>query len=199
MLYKAREVNLRAYDTRTLVNPRHLLADFHDVKGNAHKQIAFEFDGDRNRFVMAPEDTSCKPIDMLPYAVLCDHCLSETGTRPAHGDRLRVRLRRRVRRAGDVMWTRPRLLAPEADVYGVMCVNLANVRSNVYAISFKEMVVCKELSPGFLFVTTTSPDDGGIHWRASELEPLDEDEDAIEDTVSIAYRKNTPTSGATPR
>lgn len=195
LLNKHNNIGLSVWDTKSLINNRNIIPDFHSFNNHQSfqtKNFKVEFFKDSKFNIESDSGLDLykyyKPLNIKSIYKVFDHILHSTNHYPKENDKIICNIQRRIIKPFliDEMMTE---LPIKSNVLAIVCINQVNIKSNVYRfITEDNNEIKKDLSPNFMFILEKKvKDKQNITLIPSELVLEKMNHEGIEDLLLISY------------
>lgn len=190
LLIKHPNIGLSVWDTKSLVNNRNIIPDFHTFNNNQSfqsKKFTINFSS-KSKFDIDKNNTY-KPLNIKSIYKIFDHILQSTNCDPRENDKLICNIQRRIIQPFliDEMTTE---LPIKSNILAIVCINQVNIKSNIYRfIKGDNNEIRKDLSQNFMFIVEQGKEKKDVILVPSELVLEKQNHEGIEDLLLISYFK----------
>lgn len=180
-------IGLAVFDSKTLINNRNIIPDFHSFNNNKSfqsKKLILDYPKNSPRFIINNKSTY-KPLNIKPLYKIFDHILQSNNIEPQKNDKIICEAQRRI--------IHPYMIDEvskdfpiDSKILTIVCINQINLKGNVYTFLTNSETIKKELSTNYMFILFKK-NNNIINIIPSTLTLDIPKEEGIEDILVISY------------
>lgn len=185
LLTKHSSIGLTVWDSKSLINNRNILPDFHSFNNNKSfqsKKLILDLPENSKEFIINKNSTY-KPLNMKPLYQIFDHILQSNNIKPKKNDKIICEAQRRIIHPymNNELYKE---LPIESTILTIVCINQINLKGNIYTFISNFDSIKKELSTNYMFILMKN---SNINIIPSALMLDKPSEEGIEDILVISY------------
>lgn len=187
LLIKNPNIGLSVWDTKSLVNNRNIIPDFHSFdhrQSFQSKKMLLDFSSEQSKFI-TNKNSTYNPLHINPLYKIFDHVLHHSKHHPQKNDKLICEAQRRIVHPFTIEEISSELQI-KCNILTIVCINQENIKSNVYSFIDEEETVKRDLSPHFMFMLENDVKKN-IKLIPSDLILMNPNREAMEDILIISY------------